>query len=304
MTDPTRGPGGRLGVLGLGTMGAGMAHRLLDLGRDLVVYNRTRARAEPLRERGAAVARTPAELGARADTVVVSLADQAAVDEVLFGPEGLVAELPAGGLVVDTSTVDPAFAEALAARIAASGRYALDARVLGNGGHARAGELRLLVGGPAEVVERVRPLLDSMAKEVVHLGDSGRGATAKLVLNMLMGIEMQALAEAVVFAVRAGLPREVALRMISRSGFSSPVMSFKAGVMERAAYDRADFRLDLMLKDMTLVADQAERLGLRLDAAAASRAALAAASAGGLGRLDCAAVLLHLERANGPGSAG
>jgi 3-hydroxyisobutyrate dehydrogenase len=285
-------------------MGAAMAHRLLDLGHDLVVWNRTGARADPLRARGAGIAASPAELGARADTVLVSLAHQAAVEELLLGPNGFVAELPDGAIILDTSTVDPAFAESLAHRVAATGRHALDARVIGNAGHARSGELRFLVGGPDEVVDRVRPLLDRMAKEVVHLGPSGLGATAKLALNMVMGIEIQALAEAVVFAVRAGLPREAALRMIAGSGFSSPVMAFKAAVMEREAYGRADFGLDLMLKDMSLVVGHAGRLGLRLDAAEVTRAVLAAASGAGLGGLDCAAVLRHLERDPGRESAG
>jgi 3-hydroxyisobutyrate dehydrogenase len=297
------GPTGRLGVAGLGAMGAAMAHRLLDLGHELVVWNRTGARADPLLARGAVVVARPAELGARADTVLVSLAHQAAVEVVLLGPDGLVRGLPDGGIVLDTSTVDPAFAESLARRVAETGRHALDTRVLGNARHARSGELRFLVGGPDDVVERVRPLLDTMAKEVVHLGGSGRGATAKLALNMLMGIELQALAEAVVFAVGAGLPRDSVLRMIAGSGFSSPVMAFKAGVMEREAYRRADFRLDLMLKDMSLVVEQAGRLGLRLDAAEVTQAALSAASGAGLGGLDCAAVLRHLEDKGGRESA-
>jgi 3-hydroxyisobutyrate dehydrogenase len=292
---PVSGPR-RLGLVGLGTMGLGMAMRLLDLGFELVVYNRTLGRAQPLAARGATLAATAAALAGQAEIVLVSVADETAVEAVLFGPEGVARGLQPGGVVIDTSTVAPAFARSVAERLAASGHHAVDACVLGNAQHARDGDLRVMVGGPDEVVTRVRPLLEALAKEVLHLGQSGRGATAKLMLNMLMGIELQALAEAVVFGVRAGLPRDLVLKMISHSGFSSPVMRFKCGVIERAAFDRAEFRLTLMHKDMALVSAEGRGMGIDLRAADIARATLAEAVSQGLGDLDCAAVLLHLER--------
>jgi 3-hydroxyisobutyrate dehydrogenase len=296
--------GRRIGIVGLGTMGAGMAGRLLDRGFDLMVYNRTLTRVEPFRERGAAVADTPAEVGAEVDTVLVSLADQAAVETALFGPGGVLAGLPVGGVVVDTSTVEPAYARSVAERLRPLGRHAVDACALGNGAHARNGELRFMVGGADKVVTGVRPILESLGKEVIHVGESGRGATAKLTLNLLMGVEMQAMAEAVVFGERAGLPRELILQMIARSGFSSPVMKFKAGVMQRAEYDRADFALALMHKDMALISAEAHRLGLCLRATDMTRASLAEAKLAGLGELDCAAMLLHMEHRAVPAGNG
>ena len=293
-----------VGVIGLGTMGRGMADRLLDLGVRLTAHNRTAARAAPLTERGAALVASPAELAAAVDVLVLSLADQSAVDAVLFGPDGVLAGLRPGTVVLDTSTVDPEYARGRADRLAAAGHQSLDACIVGNAGHARTGELRFLVGGPAEVLDRVHPLLEALGKEVTHLGPSGAGASMKLVLNMLMGIEMQALAEAVVFGERSGLPRDAVLRAVVNSGFSAPVMRFKAGVMRRRAFSRADFRLALMRKDMALVRTEAQRMAVPMATAEGTYGVLTAAVQQGLGELDCAAVLVEMERLAGLAEGG
>lgn len=290
-----------VGVVGLGTMGAGMASRLLDQGFDVVVYNRTAAKCAPLADRGAIMAASPREVAGRCDMVVTSVADPAAVDEVIFGTDGIAAALPLGGTIVDTSTVPPDFARTAAARAARSGHHLLDARILGNGEHAREGQLRFMVGGPEEAFARALPLLEALGKEVVHLGAHGTGAAMKLVLNMLMGVQMQALAEAVVFGERAGLRREDVFRAIAASGFSSPVMRFKCGVMQRRAFAPADFRLALMRKDMALVAATARDNGVPMAVADATTTMLTAAVGQGLGDLDCAAVLTLMEDLSGQG---
>jgi 3-hydroxyisobutyrate dehydrogenase len=164
--------------------------------------------------------------------------------------------------------------------------------------------VRVFVGGPAEVLERVAPLLALLGKEVTHVGEAGAGASMKLVLNMLMGIEMQALAEAIVFGERAGLPRDAVVKAIVNSGFSAPVMRFKAGVMQRGAFDRADFRLALMRKDLALVRSEAQRMELPMAAAEGAYNVLTAAVRDGLGDLDCAAVLVEMERLAGLADAG
>jgi 3-hydroxyisobutyrate dehydrogenase len=276
-----------------------MAGRLLEQGVAVAVHNRTLARTGPYERDGATVMKTPAELAENVDTVLLSLADQAAVESVLFGTDGVLATLRPGGVVIDTSTVAPGFARATAERMAATGHDILDACIIGNGGHARTGELRFMVGGAGRVLERVEPLLALMGKEVTHLGEHGRGATMKILLNMLMGIEMQALAEAVVFGERAGLSRDVVLRTIAASGFSSPVMKFKCGVMGRRAFETADFRLSLMRKDMALVRAEAQELGIPMVAAEGAYATLTAATQRGLGDLDVAAVLAYMEEISG-----
>jgi 3-hydroxyisobutyrate dehydrogenase len=289
----------QVGMVGLGTMGGGMVARLLKQGVAAAVHNRTLAKAAPLEKDGAIVMRTPAEVAENVDTVVLSLADQSAVETVLFGPDGVVGALRPGAVVVDTSTVAPAFARATAERVAEAGHEILDACILGNGNHARSGELRFMVGGALPVFQRVEPLLTLMGKEVTHLGDHGRGASMKILLNLLMGIEMQALAEAVVFGERSGLPRDVVLRTIAASGFSSPVMKFKCGVMGRRAFDPADFRLSLMRKDLGLVRSEAQDLGIPMAATEGAYAMLTAANQRGFGDQDVAAVLAYMEEISG-----
>ncbi len=302
--DTNQRPVLRVGVIGLGTMGGGMAGCLLDAGVPVVVHNRTAAAAEPFAARGADVADTPAKLAAAVDVVLLSLADQAAVESVLFGPDGVVHGLGPDTVVLDTSTVDPNYARERAERLAAGGHGSMDSCIVGNGEHASAGELRFLLGGPAAVLERVHPLLDVLGKQVTHLGPSGAGSSMKLLLNMLMGVQMQSLAEAVVFGERAGLPRDAVLAAITASGFSSPVMRFKAGVMGRRRFDRADFRLALMRKDLALIRSEAQRLGVPMAVAEAAYGVLTTASNAGLGDQDCAAVLVHLEQLAGLGQEG
>jgi 3-hydroxyisobutyrate dehydrogenase len=289
----------KIAFIGLGSMGGGMASRLLDSGAHVTVYNRTRTKGEELAERGAALADTPAEAAAGADVVFLSLATSDVVTQLLFGADGVVESLPRGAIVADMSTVAPAFAVDLRDRLATTGHRALDACVLGNAQHAKDGELRFMIGGAAEDVESIRPVIAHLSKEIVHLGDSGKGATAKLALNLLMGVEMQALAEAVVFGEKAGLDRGVLIRLIAASGYSAPVMKFKAGVMARRAFENPDFRLKLMRKDLGLVLAETAELGVPMPVTSASHDWLTNAKNQGLGEHDCASIIAILEQASG-----
>ncbi len=289
----------KIAFIGLGAMGGGMAARLLDSGAHVTVYNRTQSKGAELASRGAVLALTPAAAAAGADVVFLSLATSEVVESLLFGADGVVETLPKGALVADMSTVAPEFAAGLRDRLAVSGHRALDACVLGNAQHARDGELRFMIGGDAEDVATLTPVLEPLAKEIVHLGESGKGATAKLALNLLMGIEMQALAEAVVFGEKAGLDRSVLIRLIAASGYSAPVMKFKAGVMARRAFETPDFRLKLMRKDLGLVLTETHRLGVPMPATAASHDWLTNATNQGLGEHDCASIIAILEQAAG-----
>ena len=161
---------------------------------------------------------------AHADLLLLSLASDQAVNEMLSGPDGALAGAPPGILNADTSTVSPDAARSIARRVTESGPRALAACVLGNVKHARDGELRFTIGDVAEL----RPLLDVLAKDVLHLGGHGMGAAAKVTLNLLMAVEMQALAEAVVFGERAGLDRAQVLDMISASGAPVRAVSIPA----------------------------------------------------------------------------
>lgn len=289
----------RIGLLGLGAMGSGMAARLAEAGFEVHAYNRTSAKAQALAEHGVRVAASPAAAARGADALLLSLATGDAVASVLFGPEGALAAASPGVLIADTSTVSPDAARETAARIISAGHRPLDACVIGNPRHARSGELRFMIGGDEADLAALRPVLDALAKDVVHVGGHGMGATAKVAMNLLMGVQLQALAEAVVLGERAGLAREQLIDLITASGYSSPVMRFKGGVMARRAFGKADFRLSLMRKDMALALAIAERAGLSMPVTSASHDVLTQAADGGLGDLDCAAVLVQMERMAG-----
>jgi 3-hydroxyisobutyrate dehydrogenase len=289
----------RVGFIGLGNMGSGMASRLAESGCEVTVFNRTRAKSEALESIGAKVADSPGEAARHADVVMLSLADQHAVESMLFGPDGAAESLRPGGYILDMSTVPPNFARELETKAAANGHHVLDACVLGAPEHARTGELRVMVGGSEEDFEAVHELLDTIGKEVTYLGAKGSGATMKLVLNMLMGVQMPALAEAVVFGERAGLERGKILEMIAKSGYSSPVMSFRCGMMGRRSFEQAAFKLSLMRKDMMLVLGQAQELGLPLPVSESAYSMLTAAKQQGLGDLDVAAMIAFQERLAG-----
>jgi 3-hydroxyisobutyrate dehydrogenase len=289
----------KIAFIGLGAMGGGMAARLLESGAHVTVYNRTRAKGAELVDKGAVLADSPGEAAAGAEVVFLSLATSEVVETLLFGTDGVVETLPKGAIVADMSTVAPDFAVGLRDRLNETGHRGLDACVLGNAQHAKDGELRFMIGGAAEDVETIRPVIAHLAKEIVHLGESGKGATAKLALNLLMGVEMQALAEAVVFGEKAGLDRGTLIRLIAASGYSAPVMKFKAGVMARRAFENPDFRLKLMRKDLGLVLTETQRLGVPMPATAASHDWLTNAKNQGLGEHDCASIIAILEQASG-----
>jgi 3-hydroxyisobutyrate dehydrogenase len=289
----------RIAFIGLGVMGNGMACRLVEAGYNVTVYNRTRAKAEEVEKLGARVADSPADAAREADVVMLSLANQEIVARMLFDADGVFETLGEGGYILDMSTVPPDFPREVAARATEAGHHALDACVLGNPMHARQGEMRVMAGGEEQDFRAVEPLLEVLGKEVTHLGGSGMGATMKLVLNMLMGVQMPALAEAVVFGERAGLEREKVLEMIAKSGYSSPVMGFRCAIMGQRNFELAAFKLGLMRKDMTLVLGEAQKAGVPMPVTESAHAMLTAAQQQGLGDLDVAAMLAFQERMSG-----
>ncbi len=300
----------KIGFIGLGVMGAGMAARLAESGYELAVYNRTRSKADPVAELGARVADSPADAAREADVVMTSLADQHVVETIVFGDDGVASTLRPGGYIVDMSTVPPPYARQLGERAIAAGHKALDACVLGAPFHARSGELRVMVGGDEADFAALNAIFETIGKEVTHLGGNGMGASMKLVLNMLMGVQMPALAEAVVFGERAGLPRDKILEMIAQSGYSSPVMAFRCALMGQRAFENPSFKLSLMRKDMMLVLDECKELNVPLPVSETAYSMLTAAKQQGLGELDVAAMLAFQERMSGlegypwPGSDG
>jgi 3-hydroxyisobutyrate dehydrogenase len=289
----------RIAFIGLGNMGLGMACKLAESGYELGVYNRTRSKGEEAEKLGARLADSPADAAREAEVVMLSLADQHVVDAMLWGDDGAMSTLPRGGLVVDMSTVPPNYARELSERASEVGHRALDACVFGAPMHARQGELRVMVGGREEDMQAIEDILDTIGREVAYLGGSGMGATMKLVLNMLMGVQMPALAEAIVFGEQAGIPRDKILQMIAGTGYSSPVMTFRCPMIGERKFENAMFKLGLMRKDMMLVLERSQELGVPMPVTESAYAMLTAAKAQGLGDLDVAAIVALQERMSG-----
>ncbi|MET9777622.1 NAD(P)-dependent oxidoreductase [Streptomyces sp. NPDC006367] len=292
MTHTTDGP---VAVLGLGTMGSGLASRLLAQGMSVRVWNRTSERAEPLVRAGAVGADRPSEAAEGTSAVICAVADGDALRTVLRGPDGVLSRGTYPGALICASTVAPE--EVI--RLADDVPSVMDVGMLGNRDHAHNGELRLFVGGEERVFSAGRPLLEMLGKEVVHLGALGSGMRMKLLLNLLMGIEVQAMAEAAELAAACGLDKQLVLKAIAGSGFASPVMSFKSRRLASGRFDEPDFRLRLMAKDLMLATEQAAAAGLRLPLTTAAAQTHARATEQGLGDEDCAAVIRAVTRESG-----
>jgi 3-hydroxyisobutyrate dehydrogenase-like beta-hydroxyacid dehydrogenase len=281
----------QLAFIGLGNMGGGMARRLLDTGHALTVYNRTASKAAPLVEAGARLADAPERAAAGHDVVLLSLSDEKAVEEVLFGR--VVPVLRPGAVVVDTSTVSPGYARQAADRLAAAGLRRVEACVVGNPLQARKGELRVYVAGDPADLYQARPVLEAIGSEVVHVGAPGTAASLKLILNLLLGAQVASLSEAVAYGTAAGLDREQLISVVSASGFSSMVMRFRADLMLKQAYEPAFFRSQLMEKDIRLALEAAAQHGTAMPVLAEVRERFAAVVAAGDGDKDASVLVEH-----------
>jgi 3-hydroxyisobutyrate dehydrogenase-like beta-hydroxyacid dehydrogenase len=282
----------RLAVIGLGAMGSGMAHRLVEAEFAVTVYNRTAAKAEPLVAAGAKAAASAAEAVAEADIVLLSLADEDAVESVLFGT--LASVLTPEHLVVDTSTVSPAFSRDATDRLARQGLRRLEACVIGNPQQARGAGLRVLAGGPADDVALARPMLDVIGSQVLHLGPVGAATAMKLVFNLMLGAQIASMAEAVAYGVAAGLDRDLLLVAIENSGFSSRVMAFRAALARERRYEPAAFRTRLMAKDLRLGLGEAAAAGVAMPVIEASAESFVSVVEAGLGEVDAAVIVDQL----------
>ena len=279
-----------IALLGLGTMGAGMAANWLTKGFALSVWNRTPARAQTLISKGARAAATPREAAAGADFIFAMVADDAASRGVWLGPDGALAGAKAGAIVVESSTLTPDWVRELARRASAKGCGFLDAPVGGSRQAAAAGELRLFVGGDEATFEAARPALAAVGSKMDRLGPVGAGATWKLINNQLIAAQTAALAEALDVASRAGFKPEQVSDLILTGAAASPMVKLKLPRMLAGDFDQTDFALYLMLKDARYATALAQSLGAPADMISSAVKAFARAEAKGLGAKDIAAV--------------
>ena len=264
----------KIGLIGLGLMGRPMGMNLLKAGHKLTVWNRTASRAQELVAAGASLAKTPREAAAEAEILLTMVSDPPALEEVLWGHEGkndgALGGLRAGSIYIDSSTVSPALVRKIAAACAERQVRFLDAPVTGGDWGAREGNLVFMIGGDAATLKEVEPILGVMGKKWFHLGPNGAGQTIKLAMNGILALQVGAMAEALALVTRAGLQGEQLIEVMQASMARSGVLDVKSPLMVKGDF-KPSFPLRLMHKDLGLMLDLANQLGVALPATAAAR---------------------------------
>lgn len=280
-------------LLGLGTMGSGMAANLLKAGFPLTVYNRTAAKAAPLATLGARIAATPADAARGADFIICMLSDDVASRAAWLGVDGSLGALAAAksdAVLIESSTVSPAWIAELGAAAAAHGVELLDAPVTGSRTHAESGQLNFLVGGSEAALAAATPILQAMAKEIIHLGPLGSGAKLKLINNFICGVQVASLAEGLTWIERSGLDRDKALDVLKSGAPGSPLLGAISARMTSQNYT-VNFLLKLMCKDLLYAQQAAAETGVDLTTAATAQALFEHAIQQGHAEQDMSAVI-------------
>lgn len=287
-----------LGYIGLGVMGSRMADRLLSKGHSVTGYNRTKSKAQWLIDRGMQWADSPRAVAEAADAVFVMVTDSAALEAVANGPDGVLAGLSAGKLLIDMSTVSPAVSRALAARVRERGADMVDAPVSGSVITLEQGKLSIMVGGEPATFDRVKPLLEDIGPKVTHVGGNGLAVSMKIATNLSLAVQMLAFSEAVLLAEKSGIDRKTAVEVLTHSVIASPMVQYR-GPFVLGLPDEAWFNMNMMQKDMTLALEMGRRLSVPLPTTAVTNEFLTAARGSGLAEEDFAAMFHLLARLSG-----
>ena len=258
----------KIGIAGTGRMGAAMARRLMGLGHQVTVWNRTADKARALAEAGAALAATPAELAADCEIVITILSNAAAVDALYLGPAGLLSAEVRGKLFIEMSTVRPSVEQALAAKVGAKGGALVDCPVGGTVGPAKEGKLFGFAGGEAADMARAKPILDQLCRRVEHVGAVGAGASMKLAINLPLLVYWQVLAEALSLCQPLGLDPARVIDIFTDTSGAPTALKARGPLIAAALQGKdtgpANSDLDLVRKDLRLMLEEAGALGLRL----------------------------------------
>ncbi len=276
---PQEQPKLTVGFVGMGRMGSHMAPRLIDAGYHLTVYDRTRPKAQAIV--GATVAETPKEAAVHNEVLISMVTDDAALEEVMFGPNGVLAGAHAGSVIIDMSTVSPRASRHLFEAARSKGVATIDAAVSGSVPQAEQGSLVIFVGGEQEAYQRCKPLLGILGQSSFYMGPSGMGTTMKLVVNTLLGLGMQALAEAIALGEKAGLEKDVLLDVLEQTAVLTAGQKSKLENMRREQYP-TQFALSLQHKDLRLIMNKADEVSVPMPATAAALQMYTAALAKGM----------------------
>ncbi|HMO60253.1 MAG TPA: NAD(P)-dependent oxidoreductase [Roseiflexaceae bacterium] len=288
----------RIGYIGLGIMGRGMARNLLRAGFELRVWNRTSARIDELTADGAIATTSPADLAAQSDIIIICVSDTPDVEQVLLGEQGVIAGAAAGSLVIDMSTISPQATTRFASTLGERGISMLDAPVSGGSEGAARGTLSIMIGGDAADIERAMPALQAMGKTITHVGPTGAGQTVKLVNQILVVGNALAMSEALLFAQAGGVDLEKALAAVV-GGAGGSWMLANRGPQILARDWRPGFTIDLQQKDVRLVLGAADQLGCPLPATALIFQLYRTLQARGLGHEGNHALIKALEELAG-----
>ncbi len=284
----------RVGFIGLGIMGYPMAQNLIEAGYELVLYNRTREKAEDLAEGGAEVAGSPKEVAEQSDIVVTMLPDSPQVEEVVAGEDGVLEGIQEGALLVDMSTISPLVTEEIAAQVQEHGASMLDAPVSGGQPGAEGGTLSIMVGGSEEDFERARPLFDVMGSASTHVGPTGTGQVVKACNQIVVALTIEAVSEALVLGSKAGVEPEKVIEALSGGLAGSAVMEAKKEKFFDHDFDPG-FKVELHHKDLGIALAAGREYGVTLPVTAVVDQMLEALKVRGRGDQDHSAILTFIE---------
>ncbi|PGC84462.1 NAD(P)-dependent oxidoreductase [Bacillus toyonensis] len=283
-----------LGWIGLGSMGAIMATNVLKAGNKVNVYNRSPEKTTYLVELGATKLNSPKEIVEQSDIIFMMLSNSDAIRDVLIQDSGILQAIKQGKIVVDMSTISPEDSVSFAQLVSEKGGIYLDAPVSGSIGSAKTSQLVILVGGEKKATEICQSYFNILGKETIYFGSNGKGSSAKLAINLLLGIIGQGIGETLLFAEKSGLHKEKVLEMISLSVVNTVLFQGKKDMYCKEEFPPA-FTLELMSKDLELIKNETDRMKIILPLAEATNATYRSAKESGKERLDMAAVYLELK---------
>ena len=288
----------KLGFVGLGVMGGGVARRLLEAGHEVHGYNRTREKARPLEELGLVLEESPRVVAESADVVLSMVTNVEALRAVAEGDEGILIGLAPGKIWIDMTTAAPSVSRELAAKARERGADMVDAPVSGSVSTLEEGRLSIMVGGQPETFAQVEPILKDIGPKVTHVGDNGQALLLKIAINLSLQVQMVAFSEGLLLAEKDGIDREVALDVMLSSVIASPMLKYRAPfVLEQP--EEAWFNVNMMQKDMLLALDLGRELDIPMPTTAISNELLTAARGMGLAHHDFAVVFEVLARMAG-----
>ena len=288
----------KIAYLGMGTMGSGMAANLKKAGHDVSAWNRTPKTSPVLQEADLRVTTDLATALEGAEVVMYCLSDDKAVDDLVFGSHNLLELVPNGAVVIDLSTIDPETSAKERRAFEAKGHSFLDAPVFGTKGEAEGAGLWIVVGGPRDVFESVLPLFQAISETVHYMGEGGKGTAMKLVGNLLVASQLQALGEALSLAKKAGLNLADVQEVLDVADFRTPIY-YGVGRGAQAGDYTVNFALKLMLKDAKLIQDFAGRLGSPVPTAATAQKYIEESMKDGHGELNASALILAIAKEAG-----